>query len=264
MNMILFAAIHILIGLSLIIFYGKLPKPIVTFAFVLFGMSIFYFGSTFFVSSSNKVTENISSKLNEYKVDKIEDERIEGDFIYRLVTEKREYIKGESIKLYAELEYIGEGQEITIYHASSPFHFPMVEKVRNITIGYAMTQPLAKTTLIKGKPIRKEYSGSGGYSGEDKEEYIEFMKSVMDNKFPTGYFVVDGFADFYITNEQNDKQDFMIKSRIDFKVVEKYWSVIDIQIDTLSCQVELLSSRIDKVNYTVEIEIPLASKYLEA
>ncbi|MFE8697095.1 hypothetical protein ACFYKT_12190 [Cytobacillus sp. FJAT-53684] len=29
-------------------------------------------------------------------------------------------------------------------------------------------------------------------------------------------------------------------------------------------QVELLSSRIDKVNYTVEIEVPLANKYLEA
>lgn len=34
--------------------------------------------------------------------------------------------------------------------------------------------------------------------------------------------------------------------------------------EKLSRQVELLSSRIDKVNYTVEIEVPLAVKYLEA
>ncbi|KIL77185.1 hypothetical protein [Bacillus badius] len=34
--------------------------------------------------------------------------------------------------------------------------------------------------------------------------------------------------------------------------------------DKLTRQVELLSSRIDKVNYTVEIEVPLANKYLEA
>lgn len=66
----------------------------------------------------------------------------------------------------------------------------MVEKIRDITIGYAMTQSMAKTTTIKGKPIREEYWGSGGYSGEDTEEIINFMKSVMDNKFPTGYFVV--------------------------------------------------------------------------
>lgn len=36
------------------------------------------------------------------------------------------------------------------------------------------------------------------------------------------------------------------------------------QADKLSRQVELLSSRIDKVNYTIEIEVPLANKYLEA
>src|SRR4051812_24762815 len=36
------------------------------------------------------------------------------------------------------------------------------------------------------------------------------------------------------------------------------------QADKLTWQVELLSSRIDKVNYTVEIEVPLANKYLEA
>lgn len=35
------------------------------------------------------------------------------------------------------------------------------------------------------------------------------------------------------------------------------------QAEKLSRQVELLSSRIDKVNYTVEIDVPLASKYLE-
>lgn len=36
------------------------------------------------------------------------------------------------------------------------------------------------------------------------------------------------------------------------------------QAEKLSRQAELLSSRIDRVNYTVEIDVPLASKYLEA
>jgi hypothetical protein len=34
--------------------------------------------------------------------------------------------------------------------------------------------------------------------------------------------------------------------------------------EKLSRQVELLSSRIDKVNYTIEMEVPLADKYLDA
>lgn len=36
------------------------------------------------------------------------------------------------------------------------------------------------------------------------------------------------------------------------------------QAEKLTRHVELLSSRIDKVNYTAEINVPLASKYLEA
>lgn len=36
------------------------------------------------------------------------------------------------------------------------------------------------------------------------------------------------------------------------------------EADKLTRQVELLSSRIDKINYTVEIDVALASKYLEA
>jgi len=36
------------------------------------------------------------------------------------------------------------------------------------------------------------------------------------------------------------------------------------KVEKLSRQVELLSSRIDQVNYTVEIDVALAAKYLEA
>lgn len=44
MNLILFAFIHILIGLALIYFYGKLPKVISTFAIAFFTMSFLYWG----------------------------------------------------------------------------------------------------------------------------------------------------------------------------------------------------------------------------
>lgn len=45
MSIILFAVIHILIGLALVYFYEKLPKAIVTFGFVFLGMSFIYFGT---------------------------------------------------------------------------------------------------------------------------------------------------------------------------------------------------------------------------
>jgi hypothetical protein len=43
MSAILFLVIHIIIGVGLIYFYGKLPKAITTFAFTFLVMSFTYF-----------------------------------------------------------------------------------------------------------------------------------------------------------------------------------------------------------------------------
>ena len=169
---------------------------------------------TYELESDNEVT-----KLDNYEVIKTMDEVTEGDFIYRLVTEKGEYLDNESVNIYAELEYIGDNEEITIYHAASPFFFPMVEKIRDYSIDYPMDEPLISTKLIKGKPLREEYKRSGGYSSQDEKEYVNFMKSFLDNGFPTGYYVVNGFADFYVqSNENGNKEKYNIKAQIDFKV----------------------------------------------
>ncbi|MBM7553953.1 hypothetical protein JOC33_002866 [Thalassobacillus pellis] len=45
MIIFLFIAVHILLGLMLISFKGKLPKQITTFSFVFLSMSFLYFGS---------------------------------------------------------------------------------------------------------------------------------------------------------------------------------------------------------------------------
>ena len=169
--------------------------------------------------TSELESDNSATKLDDYEVLKTKDEVTEGDFIYRLVTEKAEFLDNESVRIYAELEYIGDNEEITIYHAASPFYFPMVEKTRDFSIGYPMNEPLLSTKLIKGKPLREEYKRSGGYSSQDEKEYVNFMKSFLDNGFPTGYYIVNGFADFYIqSNENNKKEEFNIKAQIDFRV----------------------------------------------
>jgi hypothetical protein len=142
----------------------------------------------------------------------------EDDFIYRIVTEKGEYLRNEKVKIYAELEYIGDKDEVTIYHAASPFYFPMVEKTRNYQISYPMNLPLISTTLIKGKPLLKEYKKSGGYDSQDEKEYIDFMNSFFNKGFPPGYYVVNGSVDFYVKNGENDKKNYNIKGKIEFKV----------------------------------------------
>ncbi|MDQ8738703.1 hypothetical protein [Paenibacillus sp. LHD-38] len=124
--------------------------------------------------------DNISSNSADYDVlNKPRAEITEGDFVYRLVTENEEYQKGDSVKLYAELEYIGDKETVTIYHAASPFYFPIVEKTRDYDISYSMNEPLLSTTLKRGEPLREEYKKSGGYDEQDKKRICRFYKKFL-------------------------------------------------------------------------------------
>ena len=162
------------------------------------------------VDNTPSTTESLETKA----------EVTEGEFVYRLVTEKAEYRENEPVKVYAELEYIGNQEEITIAHAASPFHFPMVETTRNYEIFYSMDQPSIATKLIKGEPLRQEYRGGGGYGSQDKKEYIEFMKHIMNQEFPKGHYVVNGFADFDVIANEETKQkgNYKIKAQVEFMV----------------------------------------------
>ncbi|MBD3921670.1 hypothetical protein H8B09_23085 [Paenibacillus sp. PR3] len=128
------------------------------------------------------------------------------DFVYRLVAETAEDQAADSVKLYAELEYVGDQDEVTITHAMSPFYFPMKETTRGYGIGYMMDQPLITTTLKKGEPLREEYHGSGGYSeDQDPKDYIQFIKDFGANGFLPGRYEVNGFADFnYLVGEKRE------------------------------------------------------------
>jgi hypothetical protein len=169
-------------------------------------------------SSTQDVGNNSSTRVKKNEVLNTSVEVSEGDFIYRIETEKGEYLKNEKVKIYAELEYIGDKDEVNIYHAASPFSFPMVEKTRDFQIDYFMNEPLISTTLINGNPLREEYKTSGGYSSEDEKKYIDFMKNFINKGFPSGYYVVNGSVNFHVENAGNNKQDYNIKGQIEFKV----------------------------------------------
>lgn len=178
---------------------------------------------TLFVSGcgAGNNSSDITSKVDSYDVVRTAAEVQEGYFVYRLVSEKETYSDSQSVKLYGELEYVGEQEEITIYHAASPFYFPMEEKVRGVEIPYPMPEPLGSTTLLKGKPFRVEYTGSGAYSEEDEKEYVKFMKDFIENGFPTGYYLVNGYADFFVQKETNREPDkYHLEAQIDFKVTK--------------------------------------------
>lgn len=142
----------------------------------------------------------------------------EGDFIYRLVSDHQEYQENDTVSLYAELEYIGNNQEITISHAASPFSFYITETTRDYQIDYPMNQPLLSTTLKQGEPLREEYKASGGYSENDPQEYIEFLHQLWEEGFPSGEYVIKGSADFFIETNETDTENYHIEAQINFSV----------------------------------------------
>jgi len=177
-----------------------------------------FVGLLFMTGCGKEENANNKVQLGSFSTKSPNAEVTKDDFIYRLVSEKKEYNKEEVVKLYAELEYIGEQEEITIYHAMSPFYFPIEEKIRGFIIHYPMAEPLITRTLVKGEPFREEYKGSGAYSPEDGKDYVKFMESFIENGFPTGYYVVNGSADFFVGDADEEKENYHMEAQVDFKV----------------------------------------------
>ena len=162
------------------------------------------------VNGSNGVGNSDRNTISEVR---------EGDIIYRLVVEKDSYQTGEEVKIYAELEYIGEEDSITIGHAMSPFYFPIYEKTREYTIDYAMEEPLIMTEIKKGTPHREYYKKSYGYSGEEDNDYIKFVKKFYDEDgFPTGDYELNGRADFFVENSDGEPKMYKMEGKVEFSV----------------------------------------------
>ncbi|BAQ11683.1 hypothetical protein OXB_3214 [Bacillus sp. OxB-1] len=153
-----------------------------------------------------------------------ESEVQEGDFVYRLYTEKDVYDTLGGTAIFAELTYIGEQDEIEIAHASSPFYFPLEERTRKIHVDYAMNSPLIVTTLKKDVPHQHRYEFAGGYSDQDDPDYVEFVKTIIEEKgFPEGEYIIHGAARFTVAGQDDDMQDLPeteLATDIGFRVVD--------------------------------------------
>jgi hypothetical protein len=81
-----------------------------------------------------------------------------------------------------------------------------------------MNLPQINTTLFKNKALKERYLGSGGYGDGESIDYINFMKSIMENKFPEGSYKMNGIASFEVVNNKFEQQEVFIKAEIDFNV----------------------------------------------
>ena len=140
----------------------------------------------------------------------------EGDFTYYIEVLNSDHFKeGEIITIQAYLEYTGDQDEIVISHAASPFYYDLEELTRGYKIDYPMNQPHLLTTLKKGDRLTSTYQISGGYSDQDEEDYINFMRQFLNGSFPVGTYAVRGYAKFTVEGENEEKE---LPAKIVFEV----------------------------------------------
>lgn len=121
----------------------------------------------------NSQEENNQEENNRDIIVGIKDEIFE----LKLYADKSSYSTDEIIFCYATLEYIGEGDSITVYSSDPLLGFGLRDD-KYFEGGYAVNDILMTTRIQKGVIYRYEYSKSGGWGSEDPnaEFYEKFYK----------------------------------------------------------------------------------------
>ena len=162
-------------------------------------------------NSSNNEIENVTEGF-------IED----GQFSFKLTSEKAVYQVGESLQIHAELTYIGDEESITISHAASPIWLMTTNLTEDYQFQAAMNEPLIFTELKKGVPLIEEYQFSGGtyFEGGPGNPYSEeVFLQMAEGKFPPGQYEIKGKTDFAI-GENIMTERVQLETYIIFTVVE--------------------------------------------
>src|SRR5690625_264224 len=76
-----------------------------------------------------------SVNVDDFEVKNTMAEVSEGDYTFRLVSEKEQYTNTEEVNLYGEIIYTGDKDEVEINHSSSAILFNLFEEVRQYEIG---------------------------------------------------------------------------------------------------------------------------------
>lgn len=159
--------------------------------------------------------------VDDYEVKNSIAEVSEGDYTFRLVSDKDEYSNTEEVNLYGEIIYSGGKDEVEIMHSSSAILFNIFEEVRQYEIGDGVKDIGLTTTLKRNEPYREVYGKNAGYDSDSDKTYVKFVEDfVNQDGFPTGYYKVNGFTDFAVFEDGDNESAtrYNIEATIDFKV----------------------------------------------
>ncbi|OEH84165.1 hypothetical protein BHU72_12215 [Desulfuribacillus stibiiarsenatis] len=98
--------------------------------------------------------------------------------------------KDKQLAVMATVTYVGDKNEIDIYHGGSIFFFNIYQKDGDFEYIGAMNQPLITTTLIRNEPHTVAYTGPelerlkpGTYEFEAVANFATNIENIIDSNF---------------------------------------------------------------------------------
>jgi len=142
------------------------------------------------------------------------------DFILRLFVDNNTYQTGEVITVWAELEYIGENESITIYHSEPYLVFQIVGDNGFEMLPYRV-DVLESSILVRDETYHFDFQKSGEWSLDDED--AEFWENFFDEPnliLPPGEYTITVVAAFSLSSEDVIGSQLVLLTEISVTVQE--------------------------------------------
>jgi len=141
------------------------------------------------------------------------------DFVLSLFADQRIYKETDTIQIWATLEYIGDYDEITIWHGIPSIIFTITDG-NTFNMGGAVVEVLVETVLQRGEVYRFEFQKSGGWSADDPD--ADFWRNFFaqdDLRLPAGEYTIAVIGGFSLTERMMDSPSGL-RAELNISVVE--------------------------------------------
>ena len=142
------------------------------------------------------------------------------DFILRLFGDSEINQAGDAITIWAEFEYLGEDENITIYH-SIPYLVFQIIGDDDFEMIPDRIEVLEISTLALGEIYHFEFQKGGSWSSDDEDAaFWENFFNEPDLILPSGVYTIIAIAEFSLSSENVIESKVTLSTEISIIVQE--------------------------------------------
>ncbi len=132
-------------------------------------------------------------------------------FELELYSDKQTYKSTDKIKIWATIKYIGNNDQVKIWHGDPTVTFNISDG-KEFNIGGIINTILTSTMLENGELYKFDYAKNGGYSNDDAN--ADFWKKFYEEKdlyLPEGEYTIKASGAFSLTENLEESKNNLSK-----------------------------------------------------